>query len=129
MFQSGNAMERIGGNTLNGFFDEVNFNIEEDWNKLVNARVLARNIIDKLLPNDKVTEDMVVAVYWIGPNKDQDHTEDIVLELTDGRQYSFYLNKNISVNKTASFNTFADDLIGTEMDKLYGPEYIKSGIS
>jgi hypothetical protein len=66
---------------LNGFFDEVNFNIEEDWNKLVNARILARNIIDKLLPDGKVTEDMVVAVYWIGPNKDQDHTEDIVLEL------------------------------------------------
>jgi hypothetical protein len=110
---------------LNGFFDEVNFNIEEDWNKLVNARILARNIIDKLLPDGKVTEDMVVAVYWIGPNKDQDHTEDIVLELTDGRQYSFYLNKNISVNKTASFNTFADDLIGNEMDKLYGPEYIQ----
>jgi len=110
---------------LNGFFDEVNFNIEEDWNKLVNARVLARNIIDKLLPDEKVTEDMVVAVYWIGPNKDQDHTEDIVLELTDGRQYSFYLNKNITVNKTASFNTFADDLIGNEIDKLYGPEYIQ----
>jgi len=110
---------------LNGFFDEVSFNIEEDWNKLVNARILARNIIDKLLPDGKVTEDMVVAVYWIGPNKDQDHTEDIVLELTDGRQYSFYLNKNITVNKTASFNTFADDLIGNEIDKLYGPEYIQ----
>lgn len=109
---------------LNGFFDEVQFDIEKDWNKLVNARVTARNIIDKLLPDQKVTEDMVVAVYWIGPNKNPDYNEDIVLELTDGRQYSFYLNKNLSASKTASFNTFADDLIGNEIDKLYSEEYL-----
>lgn len=109
---------------LNGFFDEVQFDIEKDWNKLVNARVTARNIIDKLLPDQKVTEDMVVAVYWIGPNKSPDYNEDIVLELTDGKQYSFYLNKNLSASKSASFNTFADDLIGNEIDKLYSEEYL-----
>jgi hypothetical protein len=68
---------------------------------------------------------MVVAVYWIGPNKSKENDEDIVLELTDGRQYSFYLNKNISVTKTASFNTLADDLIGNEIDNLHNQEYIK----
>ena len=109
---------------VNGLFDSIEFNIEKDWNKLINARITARNIIDKLIPNEKVTEDMVLSVFWLGPNKDQEHTEDIVLELSDGRQYSFYLSRNISAVKTASFNTFADDLIGTELDKLYGPEYI-----
>jgi len=109
---------------VNGLFESVSFNIEDDWNKLVNARLIARNIIDKLLPDEKVTEDRVKHVFWIGPNKDEDHQEDMVVELSDGRQYSFYLNKNLSSSKTASFNTFADDLIGNEIDKLYGPEYI-----
>jgi hypothetical protein len=110
---------------INGLFESVQFNIENDWNKLVNARITARNIIDKLLPDEKVTEDRVTNVFWIGPNKDEEHQEDIVLELSDGRQYSFFLNRNLTSTKTASFSTFGDDLIGTEMDKLYGPEYIQ----
>jgi hypothetical protein len=109
---------------LNGFFNEVSFDIEKDWTKLVNSRITSRNIIDKLLPNEKVTEEMVVAVYWLGPNKDQEHTEDIVLELTNGRQYSFYINKNLSAQKTASFSKFADDLISDEIEKLYSEEYL-----
>ena len=109
---------------VNSLFQSIPFNIEEDWNKLVNARIIARNIIDKLIPNEKVTEEQVKYVFWIGPNKNEEYKEDMVLELTDGRQYSFFLNKNLSSTKTASFNTFADDLIGSEMDKLYGPEYI-----
>ena len=109
---------------INGLFESTSFNIEKDWNKLVNSRIIARNIIDKLLPDEKVTEDRVTNVFWLGPNKNDMNSEDIVLELSDGRQYSFYLNKNLSINKTASFNTFADDLIGTEMNKLYGEEYI-----
>jgi len=108
---------------VNGLFDSIEFDIEKDWNTLINARITSRNICDKLIPNEKVTEDMVVAVYY-NLFKDQEHTEDIILELSDGRQYSFYLSRNISAVKTASFNTFADDLIGTELDKLYGPEYI-----
>ena len=55
---------------VNGLFESVSFNIEDDWNKLVNARLIARNIIDKLLPDEKVTEDRVKHVFWIGPNKD-----------------------------------------------------------
>ena len=110
---------------INVLFESVQFNIENDWNKLVNARITARNIIDKLLPDEKVIEDRVTNVFWLGPNKDEEHQEDIVLELSDGRQYSFFLNKNLSSTKTASFSTFGDDLIGTEMDKLYGPEYIQ----
>lgn len=108
---------------INGLFDNIDFDIEKDWNKLINARITARNIIDKLLPNEKITEEMVKAVYWIGPNKDDEHKEDIVVELGNGFQYSFFVNKNISNSKTSSFNTFADDLIGQEIDNLHGPEY------
>jgi len=109
---------------VNGLFESVQFDIEKDWNKLIGCRTTSRNIIDKLIPNEKVTEDMVVNVFWLGPNKDDEHKEDLVLELSDGRQYSFFVNKNLSSSKTSSFNSFADDLIGVEMDKLHGEEYI-----
>lgn len=109
---------------VNGYFDEVNFDIEEDWNKLVNSRNTARNIIDKLLPDEKLTEDRVSAVYWIGPNKDTDNKEDIVLELSDGKQYSFFLNKSLSSSKSASFNSFVIDMVGDEVEKLKSEEYM-----
>mgnify|MGYP003352748583 CR=1 FL=1 len=43
-----------------------------------------------------ITEDNIKRIYWIGPNKDDDYQEDIVIELLDGKQYSLYLNKNLS---------------------------------
>ena len=79
---------------INGIFEELQFNIEKDWNLLVNARITARNIIDKLLPDQKIESDDISKVYWIGPNKQGDYQEDIVLELSDGSQFSFYLNKS-----------------------------------
>jgi hypothetical protein len=109
---------------VNGLFDSVDFSIEEDWDKLVNARITARNIIDKIIPDEKLDSERIKAIYWIGPNKTDDFKEDIVLETLDGKQYSFYLNKNISNQKSASFNLFADDLIGTDIDKLYKEEYL-----
>lgn len=109
---------------VNILFDNVKFSIEEDWEKLVNARITARNIIDKLLPDEKLESDRIKTIYWIGPNKDKEHSEDIVIETLDGRQYSFYLDKNLSNQKTSSFNLFADDLIGDDIEKLYGEEYL-----
>lgn len=109
---------------VNQVFDSCNFDIEKDWDKLVSARTTARNIIDKVLPDQKLESDMIKFVYWIGPNKDSDHQEDIVIELKDGKQFSFYLNKNLSTQKTASFNLFADDLIGADIDRLYKEEYL-----
>jgi len=109
---------------VNGLFDSVEFSIEEDWDKLFNARITARNIIDKIIPDEKLDSERIKAIYWIGPNKDKEYGEDIVLETLDGKQYSFYLNKNISNQKSASFNLFADDLIGTDIDKLYKEEYL-----
>lgn len=109
---------------VNSLFDSVEFNIEDDWDRLISARTTARNIIDKLIPDEKLESDRVKAVYWIGPNKIDDFKEDIVLETTDGKQYSFFLNKNLSAQKSASFNLFADDLIGPNLDKLFKEEYI-----
>ncbi len=109
---------------INGLFDSVEFSIEEDWDKLISARTTARNIIDKLIPDEKLSPDRVTAVFWVGPNKDAEHQEDIVIETADGKQYSFFLNKNLSSQKSASFNLFADDLIGQDMDNLYKEEYL-----
>jgi len=110
---------------INQIFQDLEFNIEVDWDKLVNARNTARSIQDKLFGDEKLNSDDIKTIYWLGPNKKDDYKEDIVIEMKDGNQYSFYLNKNISNQKTASFNTFADDLIGNDIEKLYGEEYIQ----
>jgi hypothetical protein len=109
---------------INSLFDSIEFSIDKDWDKLVNSRITARNIIDKLLPDEKLESNKIRAIYWIGPNKDKDHQEDIVVELVDGRQFSFFLNNNLTAQKTASFNLFADDLIGSDIDNLYKEEYL-----
>ena len=118
-FVSDNEVSKI-----NGLFDDVQFDIEKDWNDLVNARNVARNIIDKLLVEQKVESDDIKKIYWIGPNKNDDAQEDIVLEMNDGKQYSFYLNKNLSSSKTSSFNLFAEDLIGTNIERMFSEEYM-----
>lgn len=105
-------------------FDTIEFDMEKDWDKLINARITARNIMDKLLPNAKLNSTDINNIYWIGPNKDNEHKEDIVIETTDGNQYSFFLNKNLSTQKSASFNTFADDLIGDDINNLFKEYYL-----
>lgn len=124
-FSGGKCVEdEDAGSKVNELFDSVRFDIERDWSKLVAARNTARSIADKLLPEGKVAEDMVVAVYWVGPNKDADNREDLVLELTDGRQYSFHLNKNLGASRSASFNAFASDMVGDDADRLMSEEYM-----
>jgi len=123
-FEGEKCIEDDETSKINGLFDEVEFDIEKDWNVLVNARITARNIVDKLIPDEKLSKDDIKTIFWLGPNKDDDHQEDIVIELNSGRQYSFFLNKNLSSQKTASFNTFADDLIGQDLDLLFKQEYL-----
>jgi hypothetical protein len=111
---------------INNIFNSIEFSMENDWSKLVNARVTARNIIDKLLPDEKLTSERISKIYWLGPNKTDDFQEDIVIELTDGLKYSLFLNKNMSLQKSASFNSFAEDLIGlNNLDLLYNEENIR----
>ena len=109
---------------VNGLFDEVTFDIEKDWKILVNSRIAARNIIDKLIPNEKLDSERIRNIFWIGPNKEGDYQEDIVIELTDGRQYSFFLNKNLSSSKTSSFSLFAEELVGADLDRLFKEDYL-----
>jgi hypothetical protein len=110
---------------VNNAFTNIEFTIKDNWDKLVNSRITARNIIDKLIPDEKLTSDRISFIYWIGPNKTKEYSEDIVIETTDGKQFSFFLNKNLSSSKSSSFNTFADIIIGENLDKLYQEEYLR----
>jgi len=123
-FEGDTCIEDTELSKINGYFDEVKFDIEKDWNKLVDARITARNIMDKILVDEKLTEDLIKKIYWIGPNKDKEHAEDLVIELNSGGQFSVFVNKALSTTKSASFNTFADDFIGEGIDDLFGEEYI-----
>jgi hypothetical protein len=106
---------------INGIFDS-NFDIEKDWNMLVKSRNTARSIIDKLIPNEKLDSTRISKVFWIGPNKNDNYGEDIVIETTEGNQYSLFLNKNLSTSKSSSFNTFIDDLIGEDVNRIFDEE-------
>jgi hypothetical protein len=124
-FEGDTCVEDTELSKINGYFDEVNFDIEKDWNKLGDARITARNIMDKILVDEKLTEDLIKKIYWIGPNKDKEHAEDLVIEMNSGGQFSVFVNKGLSTSKSASFNTFADDFIGQGIDNLYNEEYIE----
>jgi hypothetical protein len=109
---------------VNNIFSGINFDIEKDWSLLVNSRNSARAIIDKLLGDEKLESDRIRYIYWLGPNKTDDFNEDIVIELNDGKQYSIFLNKNLSNTKTSSFNTFAEILIGDDINSMFDEEYL-----
>lgn len=123
-FEAGRCVEDEDLAKAASIFESAEFSIERDWEKLSSARTTARNIADKLLPDAKLEESDIEAVYWIGPNKNKEYGEDIVIETRDGRQFSMYLNKSLSTQKSASFNTFAEDLIGADMEKMFGEEYM-----
>lgn len=110
---------------INSLFNSISFDIEKDYTKLVNSRITSRSIIDKLLPDEKLESDKISNIYWIGINKDKEYNEDIVIETFDGVQYSIFLNKSLSLQKTSSFNKFADDLIPNDIDNLFSEENIR----
>lgn len=124
-FEGNRCVEDSEISKINGIFNEgIEFTIEDDWNTLINARITARNIIDKVNPDEKLQAEKIAKIFWIGPNKNkQDGDEDIVIEMVDGMQYSFYLNKNLS-SKTSSFSLLAEEFIGTETDYLYKNDYL-----
>ncbi len=124
-FDGNKCIEDEDYSKINRLFESLEFDIEKDWDKLVKSRNISRNIIDKLLPDEKLTSDKISNIFWIGPNKDKDHNEDIVIELKSGQQFSMFLNKNISLQKSASFNLFADELLGEDMNNLYDEENLR----
>lgn len=124
-FQDGKFVEDEEISKISGLFESIDFSIEEDWNVLVDARIIARNIVDKLLMTEKLEERLIKKIYWIGPNKTKEASEDIVIETNDGRQFAFFLNKNLSTSKTASFLNLADELIEEETENLFKGELIK----
>lgn len=104
---------------VNQAFEGVEFDITKNWDKLVSSRITARNIIDKLIPDDKLSSDDIAKIYWIGPNKTKAFGEDLVIELKNGKQFSFFINKSLSMSKSSSFNTFADEMMGEYVQKMY----------
>jgi hypothetical protein len=108
---------------LNQLFSEVSFDIESDWNVLIDSRNIARTILDKLIVGEKVTTDRIKCIYW-NALKTEEAEEDIIIELTEGTQFSFILNKNLNRTRTASFNKLGDELIGEDMDILFKEDYI-----
>ena len=108
---------------LTNLFDDLDFVIETDWQILIDARITARNICDKILQDDKLTPDMIKCVYWVGLTDDKTFPEDLVIELESGNQLNIVLNKSISSQKTVSFNTFGDEVLGVDLDGLYKEEY------
>ena len=124
-FEGGKCVDDDEVSKVNGIFESVEFDIEKDWDKLVSARITARNIIDKILPEEKLSSERISKIFWLGPNKDDEFDEDIVIETTDGKQFSLFINKNLSLQKSASFNTFADDLIPNDIDNLFNEDDIR----
>jgi hypothetical protein len=109
---------------INSLFEGVDFSFEDDFSVISDSRTCSRNICDKLILPDKLTPQMVSCVYWIGPNKTKDFSEDLVVELVDGRQFSLFLDKNFSATKSSSFQTFTDQIIPKEVSNLYSESYI-----
>lgn len=109
---------------INSIFNEFtnDFNIEDDWTKLVNSRVLARNIQDKLFLGEKLLPEMISNVYWTAPNKTDDHPEDIVVVTTDNKIYPLNINKKMNLTKTISFNTILDTILDDNL--LYSESYL-----
>ena len=60
---------------ISNLVNQVTFDIQDDWNKLVNARNTARNIQDKIIQDDKLRPEMIKWVFWTGPNKVDDRKE------------------------------------------------------
>lgn len=108
---------------VNSYFNEHSkeFDIEKDFNKLIKARDIARNIYDKM---DDIRPEMVKNVYWLSPNKETGMKEDIVLELVGGKQYPIVLNSKISTSKSKSFNTILDIILDEGVDQLFSEKYI-----
>ena len=122
-FDGNKFIEDLEISKINQLFNSIEFDLEQSWNVLSESRNIARSIMDKLIIGDKITPDMIRSIYW-NAIKTKDSDEDIILELVDGKQYSFYLNKNLNRSKTASFNKLGDELIGDNMDNLYKDEYL-----
>jgi len=109
---------------INPLFENVDFDLQRDLNILIDSRVIARNICDKILQDQKLTSDLIKTVYWSGINQDKTNPQDLVIELESGRQLGIILNKSISSQKSSSFNLLGDDILGIDLDTLYKDEYI-----
>lgn len=108
----------------NRIFNMNSFNIEKDWNMLIGARNIARNIYDKLLFDSKLTPEMIKFVYWVTPNKENyDFKHDITIELEDGRQFNIILNRTMNMSGVIGFSNMISVLLEDDYKKIYSDVY------
>lgn len=106
----------------NNMFDKYSphFDIEKDWNILLQSRKIANNILEHL----DITSDDIKYVFWIAPNKEDMHNEDLIIENIDGKQYPLFTNKKVDKSKSQSFNTFSEILIDDKINDIYSEKYM-----
>lgn len=111
---------------MNSYFNEYSqdFDMEKDWSKLSKARDIAQNIQKNLIPDYQLSDQSIKYVFWVSPNKEKDHREDLIIETSDGRQYPIVTNSKMVVSKTQSFNTLMDIMLGQQSDKLFTDQYL-----
>lgn len=112
---------------VNRFFNEYSqeFDMEKDWTKLNTARDIAHTISKQILVDQQLEPSMVRTVFWLAPNKESGQKEDLVLELTDGRQFPLVINSKMNLSKTQSFNTMIDLMLDQQADKLFTDQYLE----
>jgi hypothetical protein len=108
---------------ITNLFDSLDFDIERDWNVLIDARIIARNICDKILQDEKLTKEQIKCVYWVGLEENKIYPEDIVIELETFDQLGIVFNKSLTSQKSSSFNLLGDNILGVDLDNLYKGEY------
>jgi len=122
-FQGDLCVEDEETSRITNLFDSLDFDIENDWSILTDSRIIARNICDKILQEEKLTPEQIKCIYWVGLEENKMYPEDIVIELETGKQLGIVLNKSLVSQKSSSFNLLGDNILGVDLDNLYKGEY------
>lgn len=98
------------------FTDDVEFDIEKNWNKLVNADKLAKSIREELniIDLDKI--------YWTGLDLLSEGSENLVVK-TENEFYKICIKNIFNTTITKSADVLLSDLFNKEID-LYSEEYM-----
>jgi hypothetical protein len=115
-FEDGKCQVDDEVSKINGMFDEIKFDIEKDWNILINSRTTSRNIIDKLLPNQKIEQDDIKSIYSDSQFSFNKSTECFTINLE-----TFSLTNDFSRNHDFAFEPItykASGLLGDFIQEL-----------
>ena len=97
------------------------FDIKTYWNKLISARETARNIIDKIIPDDKLNPDMIEHIYLCSSD---DSSVDFIIKTHIGTIYPIILNKKFNTTKSKSISNIIDNIAPDNKEKLFSDIYL-----